>query len=70
MNLLLRAQPVAVSVAAAQAAQWQPAQLQPAQWQPSKMAVAVAAAGKIGVMIWKIYKDRNGACHVVVIPIL
>ena len=66
---------MAMSVAAAQAAQlqtaqWQPAQLQPAQWQPSKMAVAVAAAGKIGVMIWKIYKDRNGACHVVVIPIL
>ena len=57
MNLLLRAQPVAVSAAAAQATQWQPAQLQPAQWQPSKMAVAVAAAGKIGVMIWKIYKD-------------
>ena len=43
---------MAVSVAAAQAAQWQPAQLQPAQWQPSKMAVAVAAAGKTGVMIW------------------
>ena len=52
MNLLLRAQPVAMSVAAAQAAQWQPAQLQPAQWQPSKMAVAVAAAGKTGVMTW------------------
>ena len=58
MNLLPRAQPVAVSVAdAAQAAQlqpaqWQSAQLQPAQWQPSKMAVAVAAAGKTGVMIW------------------
>ena len=61
---------MAMSVAAAQAAQWQPAQLQPAQWQPSKMAVAVAAAGKIGVMIWKIYKDRNGACHVAVIPTL
>ena len=59
MNLLLRAQPVTVSVAAAQAAQlqtaqwqpvqWQPAQSQPVQWQPSKMAVAVAAAGEIGV---------------------
>ena len=61
---------MAMSVAAAQAAQLQTAQWQPAQWQPSKMAVAVAAAGKIGVMIWKIYKDRNGACHVVVIPIL
>ena len=49
MNLLLRAQPVTVSVAAAQAAQLQTAQWQSAQWQPSKMAVAVAAAGEIGV---------------------